>query len=234
MHRSLLPLVVLLAGASCITACTTRTIISAAAADGGADEPDEAPATADDSGDGNSVVETSSSSGAPAKADAGKPPPPPPAQKDAGADSSSSSGGPVQTGGSITLTCPSSGFHQNPPIEIASVPKTLLPRCSSTTKACWLAASTNAQIDACLAADTTPPAMLDGEPLDCAGCERAQGAYCMASACPSQFGAYGCCAQSKGDAACSADLASVTACAGSTGKAKFVSCLGGLVTQCFP
>jgi hypothetical protein len=138
------------------------------------------------------------------------------------------------TGGSITLACPPSGFHQKPPIKISSIPKALLPRCSATTKSCWLAAATNAEIDACLDADTTPAATLDGEPLDCAGCERGQGAYCMASACPSQFGAYGCCAQSNGDAACSSELDAVIACAGTTGKAAFTSCLGGLVTQCFP
>src|SRR5690606_4099353 len=97
------------------------------------------------------------------------------------------------------------------------------PRCSATTKACWLAAGTRAEVDECLLSDTTPPAIVDDEPLDCAGCERAQEAYCMAKACQSAFAAYACCAQANGDAACSNQLDALIDCADTTGKAAMMS-----------
>ena len=214
-------------------ACTTR-VVTTTSTDGGG--PSAAP--------NDTSLASSDDESATDEPDADLPSPEPNPQPESkpkpdggtttGKDAGSGSVGRTPSGGSITLTCPSTGFHQNPPITVASVPKSLLPRCSATTKACWQAADTSAEVDACLAADTTPAATLGGEPLDCAGCERAQGAYCMASACKSEFAAYGCCAQSKGEAACSNELDAVVDCAGTKGKPAFTNCLAGLVPQCFP
>src|SRR6185295_16176085 len=88
--------------------------------------------------------------------------------------------------------------------------------------------------DACLTADTTPPATVDGEPVDCEACDRAQGAYCMAWACQSEFAAFGCCSQAHGStSACSAEQSAVVACTSSSGKAKFDACIQSLVGRCF-
>lgn len=147
--------------------------------------------------------------------------------------SATSDAGPVLVGGRITLTCPQGGFHQNPPIVIASVPSAALPRCSAATKTCYLNAATYDEANACLEADTTAPAVVDGAPIDCAECERSQGAYCVASACRSEYSAYACCAQARGEAACQAELAAVRTCLGGAGNAAFSACFDALASRCF-
>jgi hypothetical protein len=173
---------------------------------------------------------TDADAGSTTKADGGTTPPPP--KKDAGTPPKPDAG-PTQTSGSITVTCPSSGFHKGPPITIASIPTAYLPRCSSATRACYLASTTSAAGDACLDADTSPPATVAGGPVDCKQCERSQGSYCLASSCETEFTAYACCAQAQGDAACTGLLNAVTSCAGTTGKTKFATCLNSLVPLCF-
>lgn len=205
------------------TACTTVTTIRSVEGDASALEPPADDSTPNDpSTDGGTTSDDGGTPGAKdsGRSDSGRPPPP-------------DSGGPVQVGGSITVKCPSSGFHAGPPITIASVPSAHLPRCSSATRACYVGAATAAAADACLSSDTTPPATIAGEAVDCMQCERTQGSYCMASACKSEFGAYACCVQAQGSAKCAAELDAVSACAGSSGKPAFETCLNALIPRCF-
>lgn len=165
--------------------------------------------------------------------DASRDDPPSRIDASAGDASATNDAGPILVGGRITLTCPQGGFHQNPPIVVASVPSAALPRCTAATKSCYLNAPTYAEAEACLRADTTAPADVAGEPVDCFECERRQGAYCVASACGSEYGAYGCCAQAKGEAACQGELDALKACLGGRGNAAFGACFDSLVSRCF-
>lgn len=211
-----------------LLACTTRTeIVHRVSPTESGDPVAEEPPGEDDETTGGEGDERDGGAGA--GRDASKPPPPPPPPP-SGGDAGSGS---TITGGKISLTCPASGFHKPPPVVIASLPTSLLPRCSSATKACAYAAATAQAYDACLDADTTPPVTHDGESVDCKACDRTQGSYCLASACKSQFADYACCAQDKGDAACAPLLDAVTSCAGTTGKAAFEACIGALVSACF-
>lgn len=74
----------------------------------------------------------------------------------------------------------------------------------------------------------------NGDTIDCMACDRTQGSYCLAWACQSEFAAYACCAQDKGDAACQPLLQAVTTCAGTAGKTNFDACITSLVGACFP
>jgi hypothetical protein len=139
----------------------------------------------------------------------------------------------IPIGGKLVLSCPSSGFHQPPPIEISSLPPTLLPRCSQATKTCVANAATYQATVACLTADTTPPATFDGEPVNCRQCDLIQGSYCLAAACPSEFAVFGCCSQATGTT-CQAELGQVTTCAATTAKAAYEGCLLALVSLCLP
>jgi hypothetical protein len=149
-------------------------------------------------------------------------------------DAAAPDAGPTISGGKLTLFCPPSGFHQRPPIEISSLPPATLPRCSAATKTCVAGATTSQAYDACLRADQTPPAVVNGEPIDCLACDRTQGSYCLAWACQSEFSAYACCAQDKGEEACASLLQAVTSCAATTRKASFDACVDSLVGACFP
>lgn len=208
----------------CSTVTTIRTTEGDAAATDPAASGDEAP---DEPGDLDTASDGGTSpSDASKKTDSS-------ATSDSGTPAKPDSGGPVLAGGSITVTCPPSGFHAGPPVTISSVPSAYLPRCSAATKACYLASATAAAGDACLDADTTPPAVIGGESVNCKQCERSQGSYCLTYACKSEFAAYACCAQAQGSAACTAQLNAVTTCAGTTGKTNFDFCLNSLLPRCF-
>jgi len=209
--------------------CSTVTTIRTTEGDAAATEP--AATTDDPSDDPSDSSDPESDGGAPS--DGGKKTDGSTTTTDSGTPTKPDSGGPVLAGGSITVTCPPSGFHAGPPVTISSVPSAYLPRCSAATKACYIASATAAAGDACLDADTTPPAVIGGESVNCKQCERSQGSYCLTYACKSEFAAYACCAQAQGGAACTAQLNAVTACAGTTGKTSFEFCLNSLIPRCF-
>ena len=165
--------------------------------------------------------------------------------EDAGGAGAKDSGGPklstdsgvyVPTppaGSSITVTCSSTGFHQPSPVTISSMPPSALPRCSSATRSCASAATTEAARRACLTSDTTPSATVNGSKVDCSKCDSTQGSYCLAWACASEFSAYVCCALEKGEAACAGLLQSVSSCAATYQKPRFDACLSSLGGACF-
>lgn len=208
----------------CSTVTTIRTTEGDAAATDPAASGDEAP---DEPGDPDTASDGGTSPSDGGKKTDGS------ATSDSGTPAKPDSGGPVLAGGSITVTCPPSGFHAGPPVTISSVPSAYLPRCSAATKACYMASATAAAGDACLDADTTPPAVIAGESVNCKQCERSQGSYCLTYACKSEFAAYACCAQAQGSAACTTQLNAVTTCAGTTGKTNFDFCLNSLIPRCF-
>lgn len=218
----------LFAATAVLGGCTVTTIHTTAG-DAAATEPPPGSDNPADPGSGNPGDDDAG----PGPSDGGKKDGSTPPTTDSGTPPKSDGGGPVLAGGSITVTCPPTGFHAGPPVTIASVPSAYLPRCTAATKACYMASATAAAGDACLDADTMPPAVIGGESVNCKQCERTQGSYCLAYACKSEFSAYACCAQAEGEAKCAGSLNAVTSCAGSTGKAAFEMCLDSLIPRCF-
>ena len=104
------------------------------------------------------------------------------------------------------------------------LPAELVPRCEAATRECLAPCTTESCINACVAADRTPPSTSG---VTCAGCINYQLTYCTAiSGCEAQLDAYECCLEAN----CPARDAACTARHCSAQETRYFDCFAG--TEC--